>query len=60
MLGLPAISAEEAVIKYKELDANMELMEKHILGDQQFLCGEEITIADIFCANEVRVNIYRQ
>ena len=53
MLGLPAISEEEAVVKYKELDENMELLEKHILKDQPFLCGDEITIADIFCANEV-------
>ena len=54
MLGIPAVSSEEAEIRYQELDANLSLLEKH-LGDQKFLCGDEITIADVFCANEVRI-----
>ncbi|XP_072045250.1 glutathione S-transferase theta-1-like [Amphiura filiformis] len=52
LFGLPALTPEQIDEKYKELDGSMTLIEC-FLKDQKFLCGDEITLADLFIANEV-------
>ncbi|XP_072031976.1 glutathione S-transferase theta-3-like [Amphiura filiformis] len=52
LFGLPPMTPEQVDEKYKELDGSLTLIEG-FLKDQQFLCGDEITIADLFIANEV-------
>ena len=47
------MSPEELDAAYKELDGAMDILDWH-LKDQKFLCGDEITIADLFIANEVK------
>ncbi|XP_072037450.1 glutathione S-transferase theta-3-like [Amphiura filiformis] len=53
IFGMPAITPEEAVGKYRDLDDSLITLEHQFLKDQQFLCGDEISIADLFIANEV-------
>ncbi|XP_072051594.1 glutathione S-transferase theta-3-like [Amphiura filiformis] len=50
--GLPALTPEQIDERYKELDGSMTLIEC-FLKDQKYLCGDEITLADLFIANEV-------
>ena len=49
---MPAPKAEELDAIYKDLDAEMDILDWY-LKDQAFLCGDEISIADLFIANEV-------
>lgn len=51
---MPTLSEEEQDKRFKELDDAFTTFEDIYLKDQKFLCGDEITIADLFCANEVR------
>lgn len=52
-VGMPTVSEEEQDKRFKELDDAFTTFEDIYLKDQTFLCGDEITIADLFCANEV-------
>ena len=51
------MSPEELDAAYKELGGAMNVLDWY-LKDQKFLCGDEISIADLFIANEVNYNIY--
>jgi len=53
MFGAPQPKPEELDEKYKDLDKALNTMENHFLKNQQFLAGNDISIADIFIANEV-------
>ena len=53
---MPTLSAEEIDKRYKELDVALTTLEDVYLKDQTFLCGgDQMTIADLFCANEVHL-----
>ena len=46
---------EEKLVKdYDNFDKILGVVEKTFLGDGDFLCGDEITIADICAISEVR------
>jgi len=52
-LGLGQLTEEEIENRYKELEGSLTILEDVYLKDQKFLCGDKITIADLFCANEM-------
>ena len=49
---MPTLTPEQVDEKYKDLDGSMEKLEAYIKGTK-FLCGDEISLADLFIANEV-------
>ena len=46
------MTPEELDAAYKDLDGAMDTLDWY-LKDKKFLCGDEISIADLFIANEV-------
>lgn len=52
-IGMPKLTQDDIDSRYKDLDEQLTVMENVYLKDQKFLTGDEITIADLFCANEV-------
>ena len=53
---MSAMSPEELDAAYKEFDGAMDVLDWY-LKDQKFLCGDEISIADLFIANEVNHDV---
>ena len=52
IFGYPPLTPERLEEKYKVVDGSMEKLEGYLKGSK-FLCGDEITLADLFIANEV-------
>ncbi len=52
-MGMPAMSAEELDEKYKELEESMSMLDYFLKDGNKFLAGNEVSVADIFIANEV-------
>ena len=50
--GLPQLTPEQMDERYKEVYGAMEKIEGYLKGSK-FLVGDEITLADLFIANEV-------